>query len=280
VASFQLSESAIARLEAELRKEEQRAQADRLAWNQGGYRNPAPSSQKFEVFERISPSAPVTRRDHNLRRRLYALIACVIATAIAYKLSLRELFEGSAAVHAVELVPTTSNNAAFPSPPASESKQMDAISATSPVTTLSEPTVSVEREIPSRIATLSQGTRSSESETPAAATVGAPLSRDQSATSAGRKLDTAEIKLLMDRGKRFAGDGDLASARLLFQRAAEAGDAAGALALGATYDPAIIGRLGVVGMLGDVNKARVWYEKAAALGSSEAARRLGLAADR
>ena len=42
--------------------------------------------------------------------------------------------------------------------------------------------------------------------------------------------------------------GDLVTARLLFRRAAEAGDAEGALALGATYDPGVLAKLGVRGI--------------------------------
>jgi TPR repeat protein len=277
VASFQLSESAIARLEAELRKEEQRRQARQLARNQGGDGNPAAPSQRIEVFEQAPPPTSVTRRGHHLRRALYALMACVITTSIAYQFSVQ--FQGSAAVRASGPVSTISHGAASASPSAPDPKQIGGISATSRVTTLSEPTVSVANEIPSRTTGLSQGTRSLENKPPAATAAKAPVPEEQSPTS-GRKVDPEEIKLLMERGKRFAADGDLASARLFFQRAAEAGDAVAALALGATYDPAIIGELGMVGALGNAAKSRAWYERAAALGSSEAARRLGLAADR
>jgi TPR repeat protein len=133
---------------------------------------------------------------------------------------------------------------------------------------LSEHAVAVERELPSQTTT------------PATTAASMPVPPDQSPITAGRKLSPEEIKLLMDRGQRFVETGDLTAARLLFRRAAEAGDATAALALGATYDPAIIGKLVVLGVLADVDKSRAWYEKAAALGSPEAARRLGLLADR
>jgi TPR repeat protein len=106
------------------------------------------------------------------------------------------------------------------------------------------------------------------------------MPQDQSVVTGGRKLDAEEINLLMERGRRLLADGDLPSARLVFQRAAEAGDATAALALGATYDANILGRLGLVGLSADVDKSRAWYEKAAALGSPEAARRLELLAKR
>jgi len=56
--------------------------------------------------------------------------------------------------------------------------------------------------------------------------------------------------------------GDVATARVVLQRAAEAGNAGAAMALGATYDPNVLAKLGVVGVKPDAEKARSWYEKA------------------
>ena len=53
--------------------------------------------------------------------------------------------------------------------------------------------------------------------------------------------------------------GDLAAARLLLRRAAEAGSAEAALALGATFDPLVIRRLGAIGAAPDAAQARKWY---------------------
>jgi TPR repeat protein len=44
-----------------------------------------------------------------------------------------------------------------------------------------------------------------------------------------------------------------------------------ALALAATYDPLVLKQLRVVGAKEDIAEARVWYQKAAQLGSAEAA---------
>ena len=94
-----------------------------------------------------------------------------------------------------------------------------------------------------------------------------------------RVLDPTEIKLLMQQGEQFIAAGDLVTARIVFQRAAEAGDATAALALAATYDPGVLAKLGVVGMGGaDVEKARLWYQRAESFGSTEAARRLRILA--
>ena len=64
---------------------------------------------------------------------------------------------------------------------------------------------------------------------------------------------------LIQRAKESLDLGDVAAARLLFQRAAEAGNATAATALGKTYDPL------------DPQKAAEWYAKAANLGDKEAA---------
>ncbi len=83
-----------------------------------------------------------------------------------------------------------------------------------------------------------------------------------------------EIAFLMRRGQDFVATGDFASARLVFRRAAEAGDANAALQLGATYDPAFLRQLGAVGAAPDPAQARAWYRRAADLGSTEAAGRI------
>ena len=91
---------------------------------------------------------------------------------------------------------------------------------------------------------------------------------------AQRKLDQEEIAVLLKRGKDLIANGDLAAARLVLQRAANANDAEAALALGATYDPYVLRALKVYGFKADPVMARVWYEKARELGSAAAPRRL------
>ncbi len=89
-----------------------------------------------------------------------------------------------------------------------------------------------------------------------------------------RALDRDEIAILYRRGEELVGQGDIAGGRLLLARAAEAGDARSALALGATYDAVMLGKLGVLGVAPDAAQARAWYAKAAEFGSGEASRRL------
>jgi hypothetical protein len=89
-----------------------------------------------------------------------------------------------------------------------------------------------------------------------------------------RPLGREEIAMLVKRSEELVAQGDIASARLMLTRAAEAGDARAALGLGATYDANVLRKLGVIGVGGDTARARAWYEKAAEYGSGEATRRL------
>jgi hypothetical protein len=97
-----------------------------------------------------------------------------------------------------------------------------------------------------------------------------------SGEKAARELDREEIATLLKRGQELFETGDLAGARLLLQRAADTGNARAAYALGASYDPFVLRELRVHGVVADVAKARAWYEKAKAFGSTEAPRRLEL----
>ena len=94
------------------------------------------------------------------------------------------------------------------------------------------------------------------------------------AAPAMRRLDQEEIDTLIRRGEAFILQGDFAAARLMLQRAAEAGNGRAAVMLGATYDPVMLRRVGVVGLKAEPERAREWYERAVALGSSEASARM------
>jgi hypothetical protein len=81
----------------------------------------------------------------------------------------------------------------------------------------------------------------------------------------------ARIKL----GAELMAAGDIAAARTMFERVAEAGDAAGAFALAETYDPAVLRAMPLRGgITPDAGLARRWYEKARDMGSSSAPERL------
>jgi hypothetical protein len=110
-------------------------------------------------------------------------------------------------------------------------------------------------------------------QTAAAPTVSPPAPAPAPAPSV-RLLDPEEIAMLFRRSQDLIAQGDITGGRLLLTRAAEAGDARSALALGATYDPSVLGKMGVLGVLPDRERARTWYEKAAQFGSGEATKRL------
>ena len=86
--------------------------------------------------------------------------------------------------------------------------------------------------------------------------------------------------LVRSRGEDFIATGDLASARLVLQRAAEGGDPRAALTLAGTYDPIVLEKLGIQGFASDIATARTWYERAKEFGSAEAMRRLEMLASR
>jgi hypothetical protein len=87
-------------------------------------------------------------------------------------------------------------------------------------------------------------------------------------------LAPEEIARLVKRGEDSLAQGDIAAARLILARAAEAHDAQAALSLGATFDPAVLRQLHVIGFRPEIAQARAWYAKSAGYGSAEAAQRL------
>jgi TPR repeat protein len=89
-----------------------------------------------------------------------------------------------------------------------------------------------------------------------------------------RVIDAAELALLMKRAKEMLISGDIPAARLLLRRAADAQEPTAALMLAQTYDPAILGTQDARNIIPDPETARVWYQKAAQLGSTDAQRRL------
>lgn len=93
---------------------------------------------------------------------------------------------------------------------------------------------------------------------------------------ANLRLAREETARLLKRGEEFMGEGRVSAARLVFKRAAEACDVRAAFALGASYDPIMLQKLGVALLDPDISAARSWYERAKELGSSEASQELEL----
>jgi hypothetical protein len=79
-----------------------------------------------------------------------------------------------------------------------------------------------------------------------------------------------ETAPLLERGDQLFGVGDIASARLFYERAADAGDGQAALRLGETYDPVFLERAKLRAIKGDRAAAVFWYRRARELGVAEA----------
>jgi TPR repeat protein len=94
------------------------------------------------------------------------------------------------------------------------------------------------------------------------------------ATPPVRRLDPEQLANLMKRAKGLIETGDIPPARLLLERAADAQAPGAALLLAQTYDPAVLGRLDTRSITPDPATARLWYQKAARLGSLDAQTRL------
>ncbi len=91
---------------------------------------------------------------------------------------------------------------------------------------------------------------------------------------AARRIEPDELAALLKRAKGLLAIGDITSARLLLERAADAQEAEAALMLAGTYDPQVLGTQDMRSITPDPAAARLWYQKAAQLGSVDARRRL------
>jgi TPR repeat protein len=81
----------------------------------------------------------------------------------------------------------------------------------------------------------------------------------------GQKLDSAA---LIARGDEFLRYSDVTSARLFYKLAASHGSAAGAIAMGSSYDPIFLERNGVRGVRPEPGRALAWYRIASELGDA------------
>ena len=97
----------------------------------------------------------------------------------------------------------------------------------------------------------------------------------------------ASLTIPIDDARRLCAEGlvafakgDIASARALLQRSAEGGDARALMALGDTYDPTTLTRLGAIGLKGDEVTARNYYSRALAAGVGGARARIAALASK
>jgi hypothetical protein len=120
---------------------------------------------------------------------------------------------------------------------------------------------------PSREAIISAYHSALQSQAPAART-------GNEAAAPSKTLDAETLAALMSRAKGLLALGDIAAARLLLERAANAQDATAAFLLAQTYDPAVLGVRDTRSITPDPVMARDWYRKAVSFGSVDAQQRL------
>jgi len=121
--------------------------------------------------------------------------------------------------------------------------------------------------VPGTSAHLTQGILS-----PATPSFSEPLATSQKAPPADSptsiepvtrvRLSPIEIAILKARGDEFLNAGDITSARLFYQRAADGGDGSSAWRVGVTLDPTFLSRAGIRGISGDLDRALWWYQRA------------------
>jgi hypothetical protein len=104
----------------------------------------------------------------------------------------------------------------------------------------------------------------------AATSTTSPATSPTATRSPSNQQQPAEIAALVTRGDAFLSAGDIVSARLFYERAADGEDGGAALRLGATFDPGFLSRTGIRGAPSDPAQAASWYRRALDLGNSAA----------
>jgi hypothetical protein len=228
--------------------------------------------------DRLRRPRPLRQRRDHLRGPLRVLLASAIATPIAYYFSVAnpaataEPGTGSSlASFAARLVASAEYPLAKDKLRPEEAQAYDAVVASRNMLVTQPPAVAA----PAPLAAARPAPVPLEAVLPPE-----PAPEQAAAASPVRALDAETVKLLLQQGEQLVAGGDLVSARQVYRRAAEGGNAAAALALGATYDPAVLARIGMPGIGADVEKARGWYEKAREFGSADAPRRIETLANR
>jgi TPR repeat protein len=86
---------------------------------------------------------------------------------------------------------------------------------------------------------------------------------------AGFRFSAENLAALLARGDTLLSVGDVASARLYYERAADAGGGLAAVRLGETFDPRFLDRAHLRGVSGDPAMALFWYRRARDLGAAD-----------
>jgi hypothetical protein len=86
------------------------------------------------------------------------------------------------------------------------------------------------------------------------------IPQPKAAAAPAKRLAADELANLLKRAKALIAVGDIAPARLLLERAADAQEASAALLLAQTYDPAVLGTQDLRCITADAAMARAWYQ--------------------
>ena len=87
-------------------------------------------------------------------------------------------------------------------------------------------------------------------------------------------LSHAAVLTLLARGDMLFGTGDVASARLFYERVADTGEAQAAVRLAETFDPVFLDYAHLRDVRGDFSLALLWYRRARDLGAKGIEREL------
>jgi hypothetical protein len=229
------------------------------------------SSDDEEPRQRGFGTGRETKRDNAavpriLKASIFAAVAAAIAFAIVSVENPLAVF-ANAKASLIASSPDPSG-AASPSQPAAAVRLV----SSNPAAAVAQPTAAVQTLSPAARVTptrddIALALRAAHQSLPEAAP-------PQAAATQVRRLDADELANLLKRAKGLIAIGDIAPARLLLERAADAQEASAALLLAQTYDPAVLGTQDMRSITPDPARARDWYQKAARFGSLDAKQRL------
>ena len=233
------------------------------------YRNAAPGGNPENIPLPLMVGQPHGEFILPRPKRTSDLLSLTILLAILATSSATTLFAWSSTHTTPNIIPTAyaSNSSpptlargdAYPNPPTPAHRQLEhapesPASKTTP-TPIAEPRRPTIQEMADALR------RASSNAAP-------PIPNTQ--LSQPRHMSAQDIAILTGLAKKSLSTGDIPTARLLLQRAAEAEDAGAALLLAQTYDPAVLRSADV---RPDPESARAWYEKATQFAAATKAKR-------
>jgi hypothetical protein len=221
--------------------------------------------------------AEMLERQHARTPRRIALLICsVVGVAVAAGVWAITWVPDAWAPLSVSLGKDDRFLASVATRPEQPNRQVDVAARTMPEPkSTQEPASSPDRSEPASFAATM--TQPPPAQVPVPAPVvaaGEPTPQQTVSDFVTRHLDDDELASMLRRADDLIKSGDLSSARLLLRRVAEAGDARAAFTLAGTFDPNVLKVLGFQDGAPDIALARLWYERAAQLGSGAAPLRL------